>query len=50
MANAAASGQGQAYGSANAQEHSLRSKGKGIQQEAKQGKSVKQVDHLGLEG
>jgi hypothetical protein len=50
MANAAASGQGRAYGAANAQEHSAKSKGKGVEQEARQGKSVKQVDHLGIEG
>ena len=50
MASAAASGQGQAYGAANAQEHSLKAKGKGVEQEAKQGKSGKQVDHLGIEG
>jgi hypothetical protein len=50
MANAAAHGQGQVYGSANAQEHSLKANGKGIEQETKQGKNVKQVDHLGIEG
>jgi len=52
-ANAVASGQGQAYGSANAHEHNLRSKSKGIEQGASQSKAVsgkKQVDHLGIEG
>jgi hypothetical protein len=50
MANAAAGGQGQAYGSANAQEHRLKAKGKGVEQEGRQGKSAEKVDHLGIEG
>ena len=50
MANAAANGQGQGYAAANAQQHDLHSKERGVEQEAKQGKSVKGTDHLGIEG
>ncbi len=50
MASAAASGQGSAYAAGNAQQHSLRAKESGAGQESRQGKSVKQVDHLGIEG
>jgi hypothetical protein len=52
MANAAARGHGSAYAAGSAQEHSLKSKERGVGQEARQAKMVqgkKQVDHLGLE-
>ena len=50
MANAAAGGRGSAFAAANAQQSSLKAKESGVGQESKQGKSVKQVDHLGIEG
>ncbi|KAH7381280.1 hypothetical protein DE146DRAFT_760718 [Phaeosphaeria sp. MPI-PUGE-AT-0046c] len=51
MANAAARGHGSAYGQANAQERSLKAKGREAGQEAVQGKKLegKKVDHLGIE-
>ncbi|KAH8636873.1 hypothetical protein IG631_08708 [Alternaria alternata] len=50
MANAAAGGRGSAFAAGNAQQSSLKAKESGVGQESKQGKSVKQVDHLGIEG
>lgn len=51
MAYAAARGHGSAYGQANAQERSLKAKGREVGQEAVQGKKIegKRVDHLGIE-
>jgi hypothetical protein len=52
MASAAARGQGSAYAQGGAEEHSLKAKERGVEQEAKQAKAVqgkKQVDHLGIE-
>lgn len=52
MANAAARGQGSAYGQAGAEQHSLAAKERGVGQSATQAKQVqgkKQVDHLGIE-
>jgi hypothetical protein len=50
MANAVAGGRGSAFAAGNAQQSSLKAKESGVGQESKQGKSVKQVDHLGIEG
>jgi hypothetical protein len=52
MANAAAQGQGSAYGQAGAEQHSLAAKERGVGQSASQAKQVqgkKTVDHLGIE-
>ncbi|KAJ4378022.1 palmitoyltransferase swf1 [Neocucurbitaria cava] len=52
-ANGIASGQGNAYAAGGAQEHSLKSKEKGVGQEATQAKQLKgkkeEVNHLGIE-
>ena len=49
MVNAAAGGRGNAHVAGNAQQSSLKAKESGVGQESKQGKSVEQVDHLGIE-
>jgi hypothetical protein len=52
MANAAAQGQGSAYGHAGAEQHSLAAKERDVGQSASQAKQVqgkKTVDHLGIE-
>lgn len=53
-ANGIAQGQGSAYAAGNAQEHSLKGRGREVGQEATQAKAVKgkkeEVNHLGIEG
>ncbi|KAF1850231.1 uncharacterized protein K460DRAFT_400300 [Cucurbitaria berberidis CBS 394.84] len=53
VANGVAQGQGNAFAAANAQEHSLKAKERGVGQEATQAKTLKgkkeEVNHLGLE-